>query len=894
MLLPPGTRLGAFEIVGELGAGGMGQVYRARDLKLGREVAIKILSDAVRTDLDRLARFEREARALAALNHPNVASIYGLAEQDGITALILELVEGETLAVRLQRGPQPLREAIAIARQIAQALQAAHEQGIVHRDLKPANINVTPSGIVKVLDFGLARTVKTDVSGASTVTIDHTQAGVIVGTPAYMSPEQARGQTVDTRTDVWAFGCVLFEMLTGTQPFSGPTISDSIAAILGREPDWTRLPGTTPPAVRRLLQRCLAKDAALRLRDIGEVPFALDDVPTAVPATSTLEPSTPVTVALRRGRTIALAVLVMTAVAAAGILLRPNPGTPVALDPPIQLTDFNDSALHPALSADGRMLTFLRGGTFGLSAPVAQVYVTMLPGDPKQLTHDRFQKEQPIFSPDGSRVVYTAVQDGFKWDSWQVSVLGGEPQPFLPNASGLVWLDDKRLLYSEGMGGGVHMALATSSETRGDYRQIYNPPGAAGMVHRSARSPDGKWLLLVEMDADGWLPCRLIPFDGSNNGRQVGPRDGQCTTAAWSPEGRWMYFSSNTTDGFHVWRQRFPDGMPEQITFGPTEQEGTAVSPDGKSLVTSMGTMLATLSLHGAHGEQKLTSERYVLRPSLSATGDRVFYLVRTPSARAFATGELWSVSLATGQRERVLPGQLMTNYSISANGSVLFSALENAEGRGIWLADVNRRKPPIQLIKDAEARAFFSGPDEIVFVDESGNAGRYLYRMKLDGSGRARVSPEPMVGLLAASPDGKWVVALRARSDAEGGGTQPIFVSLKGEPSIPICPATCALGFGPAQVKNPLVKWSADGRSLVVALEYFGLRTKRTVILPYRSEVPLERQYPKGLTSEADIVRNPGARVIDEQCVFPASGSDYLVWRESTASNLYRISIPR
>jgi Tol biopolymer transport system component len=444
------------------------------------------------------------------------------------------------------------------------------------------------------------------------------------------------------------------------------------------------------------------------------------------------------------------------------------------------------------------------------------------------------------------------------------------------------------------MGGGVHMALATSTESRSDYRRIYDPPGAAGMVHRSAPSPDGKWLLLVEMDADGWLPCRIIPFDGSSRGREVGPRDGQCTTAAWSPDGRWMYFSSNTTDGFHIWRQQFPEGTPEQITFGPTEQEGTAISPDGKSLITSMGTMLATVSRHDAHGERQLTSERYILRPSLSAAGDRLFYLVRTPSARAFATGELWSVSLVTGQRERMLPGQLMTHYAISANGMVLFSALEGARGRGMWLADLGRRKPPIQLTQDGEPRGFFSGPDEIVFVDQSEGSVRHLYRMKVDGSNRTRVSPDPMVGLLAASPDGNWVVALRARSDAEGGGTQPTFISLKGDVPIPLCPATCALGFGPSQVKNPLVKWSADGKSLVVALEYFGLRTRRTVILPYASGMPLDRQYPRGLTSEADIVKNPGARVIDEQAVFPASGSDYLVWRESTTSNLYRISVPR
>jgi len=893
MPLTPGTRLGAFEIVGELGAGGMGQVYRARDLKIGREVAIKILSDGFRSDQDRLARFEREARALGALNHPNIAAIYGFEEHDGITALILELVEGETIAVRLRRGPLSLREAIAIAKQIAQALQAAHERGIVHRDLKPGNINVTPSGIVKVLDFGLARTAEPEAAAASTVTFDHTQAGVVVGTPAYMSPEQARGQSVDTRTDVWAFGCVLFEMLTGTQAFAGPTISDSIAAILGRDPDWTQLPGTTPPAVRRLLQRCLAKDTAQRLRDIGEVPFALEQSDATDAAAVGASSAAPGTRSRRGAAVLTAAVLAIAIGAAVAFSLRSKQERPATA--PEQLTDFNDSALYPALSPDGRMLTFLRGGTFGSSNAAGQVHVTMLPGEPKQLTHDASRKEQPVFSPDGSRIIYTSVRDGFKWDSWQVSVLGGDPQPFLPNASGLVWLDDKRLLYSEMMGGGVHMGLATSTESRNEYRQIYDPEGAAGMVHRSARSPDGKSLLLIEMDANGWLPCRLMPFDGSSTGRQVGPPDGQCTTAAWSPNGSWMYFSSNRTDGFHIWRQRFPDGSPEQITFGPTEQEGTAIAPDGRSLITSMGTMLATISMHDASGERQLTSERYVLQPSLSPTGDRVFYLVRTPSARAWGTGELWSVSLVTGQKERVLPGQRVANYSISADGArVLFSMLEDPQLQGIWIADLNRRKPPTRLTKGGELRALFGDSGEILFVSGTGGPARYLYRMNEDGSGQTRVSSEPVTALLAASPDGKWAVVLGAKPDAEGGGTQPMFVSLKGDSPMPLCPTTCSLGFAGSRTQNPIVTWSADGKSLVVALEYFPLRTKRTVILPYRSDVPLDRQYPKGLTSEADIVKNPGAKVIAQSGVFVTSGHDYLEWHESTASNLYRISIPQ
>ena len=276
-----GRRIGVYEIQTLLGAGGMGEVYRARDTKLGREVAIKILPHVFTSSPERLARFEREARILAALNHPHVAAIYGVEEAEGLQAIVLELVEGETLADRLLRGPVPVAEALAIARQIADALDAAHEKGIIHRDLKPANIKVTPDGVVKVLDFGLAKVTAGDGSTADltqspTVTAGGTREGVVLGTAAYMSPEQARGRPVDKRTDIWAFGCVVYELLTGRRPFARDTMSDTIAAILERDVDFAALPSTTPPAITRLLQRCLEKDARRRLRDIGDARAELE------------------------------------------------------------------------------------------------------------------------------------------------------------------------------------------------------------------------------------------------------------------------------------------------------------------------------------------------------------------------------------------------------------------------------------------------------------------------------------------------------------------------------------------------------------------------------------------------------------------------------------------
>src|SRR5450432_1918173 len=261
MAFTSGTRLGPYEILSPLGAGGMGEVYRARDTKLSRNVALKVLPEAFVRDPDRMARFEREAKMLASLNHPNIASIYGLEESNGLTCLVMELVPGETLAEKIKReGAIAVVEVQAIARQMADALEAAHEKGIVHRDLKPANVKVTPDGKVKVLDFGLAKA----------LTAAATQAGVVIGTAAYMSPEQARGRSVDKRADIWAFGAVLYEMLSGRKAFEGETISDTLAAVLRADIDWAALPRETPLSVRRVLRRCLDRDPKTRFRDIAD------------------------------------------------------------------------------------------------------------------------------------------------------------------------------------------------------------------------------------------------------------------------------------------------------------------------------------------------------------------------------------------------------------------------------------------------------------------------------------------------------------------------------------------------------------------------------------------------------------------------------------------------
>src|SRR5271163_991783 len=362
MPLSRGVRLGTYEILDAIGAGGMGEVYRARDTKLERNVAMKVLPQEFAADSARMARFEREAKLLASLNHSNIASIYGLEDSDGIRALVMELISRLTLAERLQQGPLPLDEALPIAKQIAEALEYAHERAIVHRDLKPANIKLSTDGAVKILDFGLAKAIEgdpasSDISTSPTISRMATQAGIILGTAAYMSPEQAKGKSVDRRTDIWAFGCVLFEVLTGKTTFGGETVTDILAAVMMKDPDWSKLPAATPPRIRELLQRCLKRDQKQRLQSIGDARIIIEEVLSGPPD------STSSHLAWSRSRTLWLFALPWALLAAVSSWLFFS--HKAALSPSLALSAVlvsGNNLNDPELSPDGNTVAYENEG----------------------------------------------------------------------------------------------------------------------------------------------------------------------------------------------------------------------------------------------------------------------------------------------------------------------------------------------------------------------------------------------------------------------------------------------------------------------------------------------------------------------------------------------------
>jgi eukaryotic-like serine/threonine-protein kinase len=879
-----GRKIGPYEIVAKVGEGGMGEVYRARDTRLNRPVAVKVLSREL-ADLAARRRFQREAQAASSLNHPHILTVLDAGEWEGREYLVTELVDGGTLKDWLQGPRRDWRQAVELLTGVADGLALAHEAGILHRDIKPANILVTSSGYAKLADFGLAKVHDEAAPEAitRTQTVAPTSPGVIIGTLVYMSPEQASGKPLDARSDIFSFGLVLYEALAGQRPFTGASDLEILHAIVGQQP--APLPADMPPALRMLVDKALEKDPAQRWQSMREIVVDLRRLTRQGDTTGTLtrRPGSRRVVAL-----VAIAMVLVGAIAAGVWFARRKPAQPDRSQY-VQLTNFADSATSPALSPDGRMLAFIRGSST-LTGP-GQIYVKLLPdGESVPLTNDSLEKMGPAFSPDGARIAYTGVDStGYStMDTWVVSALGGQPpQRLLTNAEGLTWIrthgataSASPVLFSVMTGKGAQMSIVSSKESRADLRNIYEPKPPDGMAHRSYASPNGQWVLVAEMDIRSWLPCRLIPIDGRSPGTQVGPTPAQCTDAAWSPDGAWMYFTAKTTDGIHIWRQRFPDGRPEQVTFGVAMEEGIAFAPDGRSFVTSIGASQSTVWVHDDRGDRQLTSEGYGFLPSISPDGKKLYYLVRSFGIRSWNQGGLWVSDMGTGQRHRLLPDFQMLHYTISRDGErVVFVAMDEQGRSPVWLASLDGQTPPRQLTTIDAGSAMFGAPGEVLFGDlDSG----FVSRVKEDGTGLQKASAVGMLLPFAASPDGKWVSV----QDTKAFGALMVYPTDEGAPR-QLCDR-CSRPQGTDWIPPP-VSWSPDG--MYIYLRFSG----STYAVPLQRGSMLPPVPPGGFLSKDAVAALSGARLISEaDGVYPGPNPTvHALLHVSTQRNLYRVPVP-
>jgi Tol biopolymer transport system component len=878
-MLAPGTVLGPYTIVAPLGAGGMGEVYEAVDQRLGRTVAIKILPAHVAADPDLKQRFEREAKAVSSLSHPHICTLFDVGRQGDVEFLVMEYLAGDTLADRLRAGALPVNDALRYALDIADALDAAHEKGIVHRDLKPANIKITRDGI-KLLDFGLAKVLadarpKGDLLESSNATSIATRVGTILGTVGYMSPEQARAKPVDKRADIWAFGCVVYEALTGKPAFAGETVSDTLAAVLEREPDWNALPVAARGRVKEVLQKCLRKDSQKRLRDVADARAEIEH------ALANRQRH------MRVGFVAAASLLVAAVAGAAAVWWNPSDErSGIDSSRWLQLTNFADAATQPALSADGRMLAFIRGpGTFTTNG---QIYVKQLPnGEAVPLTNDDLVKMSPVFSPDGTRVAYTVNTAAEPWNTWDVSTLRGTPRRWLHNASGLTWLPNGELLFSEIAADSFqHMSIVASNEARVSTRFVYQPAQRDGMAHRSALSPDGQWVLVVEMDEGGaWLPCRLVPFDGRSAGSVVGPTSSRCTSVAWAPDGRTMYLSADAGDGFQIWQQRFPDGTPKPITSGPTAAEGLAVAPDGKSLITSLGQRRRALWIRDATGERQVSDEGYAFNPVFSADGRRLAYRLAQDTVTGQVPTELWVTDLRSGTRERILPGQLVTGFDLSIDDRIV-AAVRDADGISrLWLAWLDGGQPPRQIPGGIGDNPRFGARDDIFFRAAEGDA-MYLFRVDEKGEGKRKVSDEPVGAILGrVSPDGEWMSAM-----GNTGANPTTLLSTKGAAPLNVFRSR-ANGSTVARIR-----WSGDGRRAYISVQIgegsaFGMGV--TYVVPFAEGRLLPQLPAEGFTTHEEIGALPGVETLPFADVAPGpTPATYAYSRETVTRNLYEVPL--
>lgn len=771
MAIPTGTIIGGYEVLSLLGAGGMGEVYRARDTKLKREVALKVIPDAFAHDTERMVRFTREAELLAALNHVNIAAIYGIEEARDHRALILELIDGDTLANRIARGPVPAAEAIRIALQIAEALEAAHERNIIHRDLKPANIKINSQGVIKVLDFGLARALEDPLdpgnqSNSPTMSLVGTRAGIILGTAGYMAPEQARGKPADRRADIWAFGVVLFEMLSGGQAFAGETVSDTLAKVLEREPDWGRLPSGTPVALRRLVQRCLTKSVRDRLQAIGDARTALQEV-LANPVAAA-EPTATKSGGWLRLLPWALGPLLL----AIGWLAKP---TPPPAERAISRFEFALPAgqalvhefRHPAeISPDGTRIAFVGQAVQGSTPPTApsRLYVRSLDQWDATAVPGTDGATNPFFSPDGKWLGFATNPRSAGTELKKVALTGGAPVPLVKTGFvyGVTWGADGTIVYAERLGG-----LKLIREAGGDatafteldahasevsHRLPHFLPDGTAVLFTVLRYKDitpnwaqaqvwakslktGQRKLIVENGVDaryagnGWLVfARLgalwaVEFDPvtlSTHGSPVPVLDGVLQSAytanALNTTGAAGFSLSNTgallyapgsidppPDSELVWVDRH--GTPTPVGARPKVQLSPRLSPDETRILSSEYSVHADVWIYDrARGaETKHTSEGQNAFAIWSPDGSRIaFRSDRTGPARIYVQG------VNSSDAVPVTDGPLDTPGSWTADKNELAFVRADLEGRsGIYVVSVDHPDQARRLLTSRSSEAY-------------------------------------------------------------------------------------------------------------------------------------------------------------------------------------------
>ncbi len=757
MALSIGTKLGPYEILAPIGAGGMGEVYRARDAKLGRDVALKVLPEAFARDTERMARFQREAKVLASLNHPNIASIYGLEDSGATHALVMELVEGPTLAERVKQGPMPVDEALRIAKQIAEAVEYAHERRIVHRDLKPANVKVTNDDAVKVLDFGLAKAVEgdaasIDISTSPTITRLATMEGVLLGTAAYMSPEQAKGKAVDQRADIWAFGCVLYQMLTGQMAFRGESATDTLAAVIKEEPDWSQLPAATPLRVRVLLQRCLQKDPKQRLQAIGEARISLDEVLSGAPDAG-LAGAPPVTIPhWRRALPWALGGVATVA------------------------------ALVPLL-----MLIAIVNGPSPVSGPLVW----------KQITFSTDHKEGPILT-DGTRL-YFQSQDG----PVEMSVNGGPTAPLRASVSGMGMMDispdgSKILALKRDLNDETGRGSLWSVPVLGGYPRMLGNQTARG----AAWSADGRMMVYAELNS-----VYVGDGDGANV-RKVWDASGEVFTPYFSPDSRLIAVSVAGLKGVKIWELKSDGRSPHRLDLDwpeDADQSDGQWTPDGKHFIFL------------SHGGGQ-TNIYEVIRPpwfafwkkssAVRLTEGQINVLAATPprdSAGLFTVGEIAQGAMQAwdpAQKRFVafLGGLAATEFVISPDKK--WMVYVDYPQQHIWRSRLDGSER-FQLTDSYSVMPQWS-PDSKKIAYSDWNE---IYLISADGGIPESLIPNPNQEVLPAwSPNGKSI----AFSDYPRPGQ---FIGIKvldlATRKISIMPGSQGI-IGPA--------WSPDGKYMVAA----------------------------------------------------------------------------